>query len=952
MTELTRFTIIRNAKGIKGEGKARFGISIEQFAMSDFYKALVHAGCNKQAFTSILINRLNQAQLNAELPQSWKQALHPVIKYLLEWMQYVSRPVTSAVLNSFLQVKLQNFISTHNLQLPAEADWDLATDLLMVCITQYYKLNSFREDYENALRLRVLFKMGLKTQGEFEVILSEKQLKFIFEALIVLPSGLLKKRCCEDLVGKEGTLFDPFEEGSKEFEKKSLKKGKDECSCECNENCQDPSNHCICIRPYVGELMIVKEEMLRYEEGDIAYIENILAGETKKREHRTLQRVETTSSDEREISESTEHDLQRSEQFSLSTEVAKTVEADLSAEAGVTYSQKFGPSMQIQGNAQFSANYAKSESESIAKSYASDVVDRSVTNLSEKISSKLTEARLNEVEEYNKHKIINEGGHKAGLYYWVNKVTKAQIFSYGKRMMFDLYIPEPASIYKHLMQLNQEQDASTTKPKTPEITLQSITRSEYAKVAAEHGVTATSPPPDQTAWITFNIAHGGTEGDKEITTAFSTEIQSEPIPDGYKAVRMEYSIAWGTGHALNTDSQTGDEKDEMSLSVMSCGHSLVRENFNQREDSVQESRSGIENSHKDLNGEEGAVSATITGFSTTAITVAGSISIQCDLKPEAFEAWQLGIYNAIFEEHYKKMEAYEMGQAAIEPEKIKGKNPFLNRETEKNELKRHVIATLGCRYFNGIGSTMSKVSPCGYPEVDFRKMELDSPVIQFFEQVIDWNYMTYLFYHSMWARKCKWDDLIDEDSGDPLFDKFLTSGAARVQVPVREGSENLFNYFLATGQIWGPHTTPPILGDEGYVSILQEIIESKQGDYAQREGLISAEQGKQEVLLTGSTYYWSELQDNIHQERLSGDVDRQILIGLKIYRLTSIEMGSTSEEWILTLDRPFESDTSDSYKHAIGAKFIGAPWEVTIPTQLVYLRNTDDRLPKYPLEAL
>ena len=63
-------------------------------------------------------------------------------------------------------------------------------------------------------------------------------------------------------------------------------------------------------------------------------------------------------------------------------------------------------------------------------------------------------------------------------------------------------------------------------------------------------------------------------------------------------------------------------------------------------------------------------------------------------------------------------------------------------------------------------------------------LERDAPVVQFFEQVFEWEYVTYLFYHSMWARKCKWPELISEDSGDPLFDKFLTSGAARVQAQV------------------------------------------------------------------------------------------------------------------------------------------------------------------------
>jgi hypothetical protein len=36
-------------------------------------------------------------------------------------------------------------------------------------------------------------------------------------------------------------------------------------------------------------------------------------------------------------------------------------------------------------------------------------------------------------------------------------------------------------------------------------------------------------------------------------------------------------------------------------------------------------------------------------------------------------------------------------------------------------------------------------------------------------------------------------------------------------------------------------------------------------------------------------------------------------------------------------------------KHAVGALYVGAPWEVVIPTKLVYLRNPTDKLPNYPL---
>ena len=258
---------------------------------------------------------------------------------------------------------------------------------------------------------------------------------------------------------------------------------------------------------------------------------------------------------------------------------------------------------------------------------------------------------------------------------------------------------------------------------------------------------------------------------------------------------------------------------------------------------------------------------------------------------------------------------------------------------------------LMCNYFNGIGSMMEKVYPCGYPEINFEKLEKEAPIIQFFEQVFEWNYVTYLFYHSMWARKCKWPELIDEDSGDALFDKFLMSGASRVQIPVRPGMEEIFSWFLKTGQIWGASGIPPISGDDEYISMIQELKESKQCDYTDRNGLIEATQGSDLLKLADSTYYWDFLNNRVNSLKLGNDIDREILVDYEIYRIVNIEQDNPADNshWKITINKPYEGNSAVNLKHAVGALYVGAPWEIKIPTKLVYLRNNKDKLPVYPL---
>jgi hypothetical protein len=428
----------------------------------------------------------------------------------------------------------------------------------------------------------------------------------------------------------------------------------------------------------------------------------------------------------------------------------------------------------------------------------------------------------------------------------------------------------------------------------------------------------------------------------------SNEFKSPDIPKGYKAVSMEYDIRCSVGHPKSTGPD-----DEVAVSVNAGKSCLLTHYLNEWLDGGgQTNKNWIGTSSVSLNGEEGNITFAVAGFTTLSLSLSGTISIKCELTSEALEKWQIKIFNIIMADYNRKLEAYKAGDNKDDQLiQIKGRNPFLNREIERNEFKRHIIAILMCNYFNGMGSMMEKVSPCGYPEINFEKLEKDAPIIQFFEQVIEWNYITYLFYHSMWARKCKWPELIDEDSGDPLFDKFLMAGAARVQAPIRPGMEEVFNWFLKTGQIWGASGIPPVSGDDEYVSMIQELKESKQCDYSDRPGLVQAANGNNVLKLTASTFYWDLINNTMNQMAIDNDKDRELLIDYTIYRIVNIEQVVPNDptSWNITVDRPFEGVTATNLKHAIGALFVGAPWEIVIPSKLVYLRNKTDKLPVYPL---
>ncbi|HEY5889751.1 MAG TPA: hypothetical protein VIW94_03500 [Acidimicrobiia bacterium] len=938
MDELFRYQQLRQSEKLSGEQKRLVGLPLyPDPSYSDLANDLIALNAVDAEDESVR-GLLDEYARAATIVDSTAH-LHSAINAVYEWLTFKAWPIKPT--------DFRQFISSSQLEpFDLEEEWKTCADNLLVAIYQNNLSINHCVDYQLLIRICYLLKLcTVEADGKIHAAkeIPADLLAAILEVPVLLPALVLRSRCSGDCRSK-GKVAVP-----RVPEVRETSDHRDPCECSCDESCQEPSSYCICINTYVAELFVIKEELARYEEGDIAAIENVLVGEKKVRRHRTLLRTEETSETEEETITSEERDHQVSEKSSLQEEVKSMIESRVGIDAGVTSNIKYGKAVTITPHANVTANYSKSKAQSVARAYSKDIVDRSVTKLQEKVRKVQVSRILNEMEERNKHSIDNTkdgADHRAGIFYWVNKVTHAQVFNYGKHMMFDAIIPEPAATFKRLFELKNQTDNQNLLPEKPTLTLMGITRNNYVQILHAQGLSGAIEPPEERTAIQFAFHQNLTEPEDEVTTGFSSaEFKSEPIPDGYKADSFDFSIKAFVGDPA---AQSGT--DEASLSVSVGNTALLSEvaPYGGLQQTNDWSAAGTD---VPLNGETGVITASVAGYSSVAMQLSGTISIKCSLTAATFDKWRLSIYNLVMTDYVKKLEVYEANKKQDPLIQIEGRNPFLNREIERNELKRHIIAMLMCNYFNGVGSMMERTAPCGYPEIDFAKLAKDSPVIQFFEQVFEWHYVNYLFYHSMWARKCKWPALIDEDSGDPLFDKFLTAGAARVQVPIRSGMEEYFSWFLKTGQIWGASGIPPVSGDDEYVSMIQELKESKQGDYSDRPGLIEATKDSDLLKLTESGFYWDFVNDQINTLAVDNDRDRELLLNFEEYRIVNVEQTATGDPyaWTIKIDRPYPGASATSLKHAVGALYVGAPWEVVIPTKLVYLRNPNDKLPNYPL---
>jgi hypothetical protein len=139
----------------------------------------------------------------------------------------------------------------------------------------------------------------------------------------------------------------------------------------------------------VGDLLVVKQHIKRYELGEVANIENILRGESRKKTTKHNLTLDQTTVTETEKTTETTTELTTTERFELKTEAENTVKEDVNARAGMSVSAKYG-SVEINANADASYALSKTESTKAATDHAKDVTSRAASKVTERVRQQVT----------------------------------------------------------------------------------------------------------------------------------------------------------------------------------------------------------------------------------------------------------------------------------------------------------------------------------------------------------------------------------------------------------------------------------------------------------------------------------------------------------------------------------------------------------------------------------
>jgi hypothetical protein len=559
----------------------------------------------------------------------------------------------------------------------------------------------------------------------------------------------------------------------------------------------------------IGDLKVTKQALVRYVPGEVAHIENVLARETRGRTHRRLRQVEEIIVLEHEREEESRRDLQTTERFELETETQKTVKSETTFEAGVELSGGFGP-VQISAFAKFGTSESTEESDTNSTTYAKEVVDKSMSRLLERVREERQARTLEEVEETNEHGFVNDSGDNVtGVYRWVDKLYRQKVVNYGRRLMYQFVVPEPAAFYLFAQRYNYENKVLPTKPSVPtvpgtstELTPGAITRSNWPAIVKQTGATGVEPPPPERIVVSKPISREIPQSNTH--WAFANEDLA--IPKGYKAQSGFYRVVytWREAAASRRGTiQVGDNVIDIGIYPALA-----------------------------FDGETGKMPISGTGYDIRSFAI--NVEADCVLIAEHFAAWQLATFNAVMNAYRSALMEYEERVAAAQIQQgvaVGGNNPLINREIEKEELKRSCLTIwVGSAIDlpDGIWQNVNAPVPANYPTILRANAIASASKVEFFEHAFDWRNVAYELHPYFWGREGTWLDRNALQSADPLLERFLKAGAATVTVPVQPSFTEAVLWYQLTGDIWdgGPIPELESTGDPDaalYNSFLSEL---------------------------------------------------------------------------------------------------------------------------------
>ena len=521
----------------------------------------------------------------------------------------------------------------------------------------------------------------------------------------------------------------------------------------------------------IGDLLVTRRHTIAYELGEIAHIENVATGETLVRQTRRLDTSETTTVTENERIEDEQRDLQTTARFDLHREADDVLRRDDQRVPGNPSSESYGSLVESGG--------FKQSSKQVAETFGRDVTSRAASRVTTRTRTVETTRVLRELEETATHTFATAAATpEIVVYQWVDQLVEAQVFSYGKRLMYDIVVPEPAAFLARALESGPREVPLPPRPAPFTLEPSLLDEWNWSYYVAGYGAGGVTPPPPPTVTVARTaqgIATNPFSDQDQLRFAMASSGFEVTIPDGYQATKVRARLLW-SGWSGFVDVTVGHRAHRFPLSD-----------------------GGVWDA--DLSGQTGTIPLTIMvpeGLAQWTV----SFEIICSLTTERMDRWRLATHAAILAAARDRQDDYEQRLGRLRSALrllTAGRTGARAVQTIRDELHKACVSVITNQHFDGLSAVGH--SPQGYPQTFLPNLESYGRYVRFLEHAFEWEQMTWRYAPYFWGRKPYWIRNVLRDDPDPAFADFLQAGAARTLVPVRPGFEAAVLAFIDDGTV-------------------------------------------------------------------------------------------------------------------------------------------------------
>ncbi len=359
-----------------------------------------------------------------------------------------------------------------------------------------------------------------KEISDFSYKLAAEFIKFDVE----LPSFLFFKVCDSPLdESKEPSRLSQSLKAKLDYDK-SLKSRVDatQCDCDCDDPlCTLPTDCCPELQYFVADYFTLESATKCYVPGDLTYIENVAAFESRTRKHSFEESIENTYEEVVTEENRSKRDLTMTDRATLERTLEKKASLNAMSEG------KYGISADkyLLGRVTVTADILNKQVRNSFK----ESIDKVITEVNRTTVTTRSEVVKTTEKEENTHAFNNDTDKAArSKYFYVNREVQGQVLSYDVRGQIEMFLPKPAAMLEYLQHKRLMQGFKLVKPEKPKVSKDELKPERHDEYITTYQLQGLESPPAQLP-ILYDSA---TMNKKTAPTTIT-------IPSGYTATLLE-----------------------------------------------------------------------------------------------------------------------------------------------------------------------------------------------------------------------------------------------------------------------------------------------------------------------------------------------------------------------------------------------------------------------------